>query len=108
MNLFLKTLLSPLRQRSSCREGSFQPDHQLWSSASGSSWRAASGHGAQRGVGEEVRPPHWPAAPRHGETHRVQDVPAGQLAVCGSCFRLLCEVLTFSSPSSDDPGSPLL
>lgn len=69
--------ISPVRQRSSCRQGRFQPDPQLWPSAPGGSRRATSGHGAQRRVGEEVRPPHWPVAPRHGETHRVQDLPAG-------------------------------
>lgn len=69
--------LSSCRQRSSCREGCIQPDHQLWSPASCSSWCAASSPGAQRRVCQEMWPPHRPASPWHRETHWVQDLPAG-------------------------------
>ena len=71
-------LYCPLcRQRSSCREGCVQPDHQLWSPASCRSRCAASSPGAQRRVRQEMWSSHWPASPWHRETHWIQDLPAG-------------------------------
>ena len=71
-------LYCPLcRQRSSCREGCVQPDHQLWSPASCCSRCAASSPGAQRRVRQEMWPSHWPASPWHRETYWIQDLPAG-------------------------------
>lgn len=54
-----------------------EPDPELWAPAPSSPWRAAPGDGAEWGDGAQVRPSHRPAAPRHREAHRIQDVPAG-------------------------------
>lgn len=62
-----------------------EPDPELWAPAPSSPWSPAASDGIEWGDGAEVRPSHRAAAPRHRETHWIQDLSAG-VGVNGACW----------------------